>query len=333
MKRLFFYVGGILVLIVGFVFLLTINTQKSQIITDPSKYNAFEDRTYWIKQIKTSGAEEAYQKFVEENNDSLFEVQHIRAHVMGEALFETEDIHGIAICDANFGFGCFHGLFTVGFASRGNIFIQESNAMCLDRYGPLGTGCQHGIGHGIVEYVGHDNLTDALNLCDETSQPTPLLGCTSGVFMEHNTPFTVLPGEETQEPYRFVEEKPYAACNTVDERHLESCYYELGGWWEVVLKGDKLKMGRLCSEISNSKLRNMCALGLGNIIGPTNSYDVVQSSVLCQQMPENVVAFCHAGAAWSLFSNPKFSEKATDICDALDGAQQEICMQNYNLAQ
>ncbi|MBL4644797.1 MAG: hypothetical protein JKX80_02940 [Candidatus Pacebacteria bacterium] len=331
-KSLIIVFGAIILLGTGLSLLFLSNERDVASQIEPATYAAQEDLSFWIKEIQKKGADSSYKKFIDSNKSAPLGVQHIRAHVMGEALFSTEEINGIAICDSNFGFGCFHGLFTVGFASRGRSFIKEADTTCVARYGVFGTGCQHGIGHGIVEYTGPDRLNEALSLCKETSQPTPLLGCTSGVFMEHNTPFTVLPGEALPEPYPFSEEHPYGACNEVDSEYQESCYYELGGWWEVVLKGDKLKMGELCSEIADTQLRDMCALGLGNIIGPTNEYSVEKSSALCSSIPENVQTLCHAGAAWSMFSNPNFSDRAKDMCENLSSMEKEICLESYDLA-
>ncbi len=333
-KRVFMMFTLLGILLVGSAFFLT--TEKSKVVplvTNPSEYNAQEDLAFWVENIQENDATLSYQKFVENNKKAPIGVQHIRAHVIGEVLFETEGITGISICDSNFGFGCFHGLFTVGFASEGRSFVKEADTECVERYGVLGTGCQHGIGHGIVEYVGRDRLGEALALCEETSQPTPLLGCTSGVFMESNTPFTVFPNVEQLEPYPYSEEKPYAACESVSEKYKTSCYYELGGWWEVVLQGDKNKMGELCSNIQNKKFRDSCALGLGNIIGPTSGYSVEKSSALCANTPENVTTLCFAGVAWSLFSNPIYSTDAEKVCESLSEKEAQICQNTYNLAK
>lgn len=310
-----------------------IRAGHSMYTVNPGDYDAASDRAYWIGAINKKGAVDAYASFVDENTKTpSVGVRHIRAHVIGDALFETQGIEGISICDSSFGFGCFHGLFTVGFASQGQTFISEANEICLEQYGPLGAGCQHGIGHGIVEYVGHDNLVSALELCEETTQPTPLLGCTSGVFMEHNTPFTVLPGEEPLAPYPYSEERPYGACEEVPEEYQASCYYELGGWWQVVLGGNQIKMGKLCSRLSDPELRDMCALGVGNIVGPTNAYDVERSSAVCLQMPESVVTLCHAGAAWSMFSNPAYTDRGVRVCNTLAEPQKSVCVGSFDLA-
>jgi len=331
MRKYIFVVLGI---VVGALALFSMYDREDlYVVTDPYNYDAVADREFWIDTIKKVGPEKSYTEFVTVNNASSEEVRHVRSHVMGEALFDTEGVGGIGICDSSFGFGCFHGLFTVGFASVGDTFVQEADALCVERYGIFGTGCQHGIGHGIVEYVGHTNLSEALSLCEETSQPTPLLGCTSGVFMEHNTPFTVLPGVEALEPYPFDERKPYGVCEEVADKYKKSCYYELAGWWEVVLKGNELKMGELCSEIADSTFRHICSLGVGAITSHTSYYSVEESSHICFAMPKNIITSCHAGAAWSMLSNPDYSEQSEQVCAKLDTIESEKCKNSSNLAE
>lgn len=333
MKRVLFGTGAALLVLVvtgTFFFYQT----RQQPVINAQNYDVEADRHYWLDKLETGSPSGVYADFVAQNSNVPIGVQHVRAHVIGEALFEVLGIEGIAVCDSNFGFGCFHGLFTVGFASEGESFVEDADAFCVEKYGVLGTGCQHGIGHGIVEYVGRDRLNDALALCERTSQPTPLLGCTSGVFMEHNTPFTVIPGVEPLPPYPYSNEQPYSRCNDVPEEYKKSCYYELGGWWEVVLKGDKKKMGELCDALLNETYRESCALGVGNIIGPTSNYNIEESARSCDLIPERIQVQCYAGAAWSMHANPEFTHRAELLCDYLqDDSEKSSCRQSYNLAQ
>ena len=152
--------------------------------------------------------------------------------------------------------------------------------------------------------------------------------------MEFNTPLTILPDVESLEPYPFQEETPYAACEDIPDVYKDSCYYELGGWWEVVLKGNKEKMGELCNRISDTHLKGMCALGVGNIVGPTAQYSISQSSEICGRMPHDIITLCHAGAAWSMFSNPEFSDRAPQMCDTLPTrVDKDRCERTYDLTQ
>lgn len=316
---------GILVLLIGALMIFSFYTEN--------RSHSINDASYWESRIEDRGAEVAYQEFVTENNNAPIGEQHVHAHIIGETLFETIGIRGIAVCDASFGFGCFHGLFTRGFAREGISFVKEADRMCIDRFGPLGTGCQHGVGHGIVEYVGHEDIHEALALCEHTTQPATLLGCTSGVFMERNTPFTVIPGEEPQPPLAFNAESPYGLCDGVSEEYKAVCYYELGAWWEVVLQDDIEVMGSLCTALTNEEYRTPCFLGIGKIIGHTRSYDSVKSEQACERASVEHLGLCMGGAAWSMYSHPEHNIKALGACEQLTGVQETLCKRYTNVVE
>ncbi|PCI30222.1 hypothetical protein COB52_01790 [Candidatus Kaiserbacteria bacterium] len=308
------------------------NDKSHEPIFEIDSYKPSEDKNYLRDLILEDGSLKAYSYFVEQNVSTSFGIRHLRAHIIGELIFEHEGVSGVSVCDSSFGFGCFHGLFTIGFSSLGTEFIKVATDVCVEQYGVMGAGCQHGIGHGIVEYLGVNNLKQALELCENTSQLTPLLGCTSGVFMEHNTPSSFSIDGEVPDPYKFTKKSPYAECKNVLDKYKPSCYYELGGWWEVVLQGDRVKMGELCSKIQDKQLRDSCSLGLGDMIGVRSEYNADESSNTCFKMAENVISMCHAGVAWSMFSNPEYRSLAPEVCDRLLDNSKVECNNFYNLS-
>ena len=329
MRWRFFYgaFAGVLLLVVGAIVL------PAWWSSAPTTDTVLGDREYWHERIDDRGAYVAYQEFVKANSTYPEGVQHVRAHMIGEVLYATVGIRGISVCDASFGFGCFHGLFTRGFAAHGETFVTEADKMCVNRFGVLGTGCQHGIGHGIVEYVGHSDIDRALALCSLTTQPAQLLGCPSGVFMERHTPFTVIPGEAPLPPLAFSEDDPYGLCNDVPDMYRPVCYFELGGWWEIVLDGDVLRMGALCEQIDTPFLRTPCFMGIGKIIGHTRAYDSERSFGACTRATEAYRGECMAGVAWSMYSNPAYNARATATCELLSGLEETICKRYTNVVE
>src|SRR3989338_2641211 len=157
-------------------------------------FNSSDIHKAWSARIDSIGTARAYGEFKEayEAQDSKF--QHLAAHVMGSLLYEKEGLAGLGICDATFAFGCYHSFFGSAVSKEGIGAIKDFDRICMEKFGPWGTGCPHGIGHGILEYMGHEKLDEALAACAHTTQKHPLLGCTSGVFMEYN--FPVLIGKE-----------------------------------------------------------------------------------------------------------------------------------------
>jgi len=310
-------VGGVL----GAVFVFTENKSVPHYLDDSPSLN----REYWKHTIQKEGPHSAYQHFLEKNAKTSEINQHTATHVIGELFFELEGKEGIQYCDSSFGFGCYHGLFGVALASEGIPAIAEFDKLCLEIYGPLGTGCQHGIGHGVMEFVGGDRVSEALTLCEKTTQTTKLLGCTSGVFMEYFTPLAGIGGFERPQPREIDFNNPHAPCDSVDASFQESCYFELGQWYGSRLMGDYDEQASLCSTISDIAYRNRCYMGVGLISAPLSVYDKETVLATCKAMGLGEGP-CRAGGAWSFFSNPRTRSEAHSICENADAQKQNICI-------
>lgn len=290
-------------------------------------------REIWSKRIEEIGTRNAYAEFKEQTFPLDFGLQHLRAHMMGELLYEKEGIAGLAVCDASFAFGCYHSFFGRALSEHGDSVISELDAACVKQYGPLGTGCQHGIGHGIVEYTGGVDIRAALKLCVRTTQLRPYFGCTSGVFMEYNTPTIVAAASSRNSIRDLNTEDPYEPCDTtVPKEFRESCYYELASWWHSVLHGDFEKMGSLCVQITAGREREACLLGIGTIAAPLLSYDVTKTIAVCENMPDkNAQIFCRAGASWSFFAEPSMRSHTNELCSLEKKKDEQYCLLKSDL--
>ena len=47
-------------------------------------------------------------------------------------------------------------------------------------------------------------------------------------------------------------------------------------------------------------------------------------------IPDSVQTYCYAGAAWSMYANPAYTERASAVCDR--APDPTICHSTYNLA-
>jgi len=266
-------------------------------VPDDSSYN----RTYWTHEIAEKGPGVAYALFKELNAAVSGGRNHIAGHVFGKLLYEAEGAQGITVCDTSFGFSCFHGFFLAAVASEGTVLIAPLDAACVSAFGPLGTGCQHGIGHGILEYLGHDRVNEALNLCAQTTEKVPLLGCSSGVFMEyfHRTGFLTADGT-SPDPLPFDSQTPYGPCASVLERYRSACYWALPTWWQSAVEGESLEhMAGRCAGLAGDS-RESCYLGVGDLVPSGNSFDASASRDTCDAVvagDEDAGALCRAGAA------------------------------------
>ncbi len=292
------------------------------------------ERARWEARIAAVGTLRAYEEVKTEYTNRDFGIQHTIGHVIGELIYAHDGLKGLLVCDISFAFGCYHSFFARALAENGEGIVRTLDTACVERHGPFNTGCQHGIGHGILEYFGHAQILKALEACKLTTQVRDLFGCTSGVFMEFNFP-VIVAAEKSTPTVREVDPKnPEAPCNTiVPVRFRRSCYYELGQWWEKVFSRNYQKLGSLCDAVTpENDLREYCFLGIGHVAAPSSLFNVEESIKKCAEMPtsEGVLA-CRAGASWSFFAQGERAI-APSLCAGL-GEKSSECVEKSDLIQ
>lgn len=281
-------------------------------------------RAYLANQIATKGVVQAYAAFVEKNTELPRKDQHANAHLMGEELYKAAGVDTVSVCNSDFGFGCYHGLFGRAISEHGPELIPALDAACIRAFSELGTGCMHGIGHGLMEYVGTKQLARALELCESTTQLMPLLGCTSGVFMEYNAP---LGGDENNRtPYTraFDVARPYEPCDAVDARFQDSCYYELGQWFYDTVSTDTAAVDTFCSGRSGEQ-RVHCYLGVGASDAIRSEYQPESIIRYCDTFTGEDALMCRAGAAWTLYAIPDYRSRSASLCAYEDEERAARC--------
>lgn len=324
-------VAGIVALVAGLVSTRLLENQETvkqstAIAFENPLMKISETRDYWLQEINSLGAEAAYDKFKKTYAEKNFGIQHTLAHLMGELLYETQGIKGLAVCDSNFAFGCYHSFFGKVLSEKGLSIIPELDKVCVNKFGPLGTGCQHGIGHGLREFMGPDKVVDALEACTLTTQLKELFGCTSGVFMENNVPIVMSDTESPRtEPRRLDPKNPYEPCNTiVPKKFRKSCYFEMPQWWNQVYHFNFAKVGELCSGIVDKEESKSCYLGAGGVAAPSSQYNVEETIKRCDLMPtEEGVFLCRSGASWGFFSEPSVRNLSPQVCKGLREEEME----------
>lgn len=306
-------------------------TEESILTQEATGVEVKKERRRWQERIAAVGAEAAYAEFKREYAARHFSAQHIVAHIIGELLYETAGMAGLAVCDASFAFGCYHSLFGAAIARNGDAVVADLDRECVTRLGSGNTGCQHGIGHGILEHLGGERLGEALGLCAKTTTIHPLLGCTSGVFMEYNTPIII--GESAAQTLRPLDRRqPLAPCPTLIPSFRPSCYFELAPWWKSFFVYGE--MGHLCATLQSPAEREACFQGIGYIIVPFSEYDIKLALAECRRMPTREgEILCRAGMWWSYFVVPERRQIADGACRDLAPRERSSCIQKGRLIQ
>lgn len=292
------------------------------------------ERARWSKMMDEDGVDVAYEEFKKQYAGAMFGVQHTMAHVIGELIYQKKGMDGMVICDSTFTFGCYHSFYSQALADKGPSIVPLADKLCVAKFGPLGTGCQHGIGHGLMDFYGPEKLLLALEACSGTTQLKKLFGCTSGVFMEYNVPIVMSIEDPRTIPRSLNKDEPYAPCPSVPEKYRDSCYYEMPQWWDkqTVFDKDYKKIGELCQSISSPTNRESCFLGIGNVVAPSNNYVVADTVNKCEAMPtKESKIICKSGASWSFYSSVTYRNLALEVCDDLDEESQKKCVSKSDL--
>lgn len=271
-------------------------------------------------------ATEAYEIMKAEYSRLPFAEQHEAAHLFGIALYDSEGQDGIAVCDAAFAFGCFHGFFARAVANTGTGIVGELAALCKAKFGRNSTGCEHGIGHGIMEYTGRDGLAEALSLCEKTGQVHPLYGCTSGLFMEYNSAMMFRDGVAYRDVRPYDPGEPLAPCDSkVPAKHRTSCYFEMGLWWKERLGDDYARIGDLCAQAATAEERDACYRGLGTVVAENVGHDAREAIRLCGQIDAHRgEQVCMLGVA-SRFYPAGHPEEGALVCASLESPLDSEC--------
>lgn len=243
-------------------------------IADTEQIWESEEKIEWETVIKKYGPTKASDIFEESLLNKDVNQQHVAAHIFGGALYDTLGISAFASCGDNFFYGCLHEFIGRAGADGGPKAMFELNDQCIKNFVDNPLICQHGIGHGLVSYLGYSeqNLMEALEVCSDFNDPGG--GCTAGVFMEYNSRNTLV-GKDGKTAIRQIIEKDFLRpCLNVQSNEQRACAYWSPQWWHAAdldYKRDEvtfIEIGSRCRYFDEPTLRLGCFEGIGVLIMP-----------------------------------------------------------------
>lgn len=296
-----------------------------------------EVENHWLSRLEKLGGPRAYQELLSTYASEPGSVQHTNAHLFGAALYKEEGLPGVAVCDSNFNFGCYHEFIGWAIRDHGLEVAPSLNETCLSKHASEALGCQHGVGHGVLTSLGYEkeNLFEALDTCAKFRNQPPVGGCYGGVFMEFNMR-TILGDEGRFRPMDESLGRNYP-CSVVGESFKAGCYYELPQWWQAVFYEDwetiegrgamYKKMGTWCDSLNSESLERRCFLGLGTNAPAIVSWDLKEMKEICQSMPNpSAQALCLASSAASFYGVPGPSHGKWSMCEGGSKEEYDTCV-------
>ena len=233
------------------------------------------------------------------------------------------------MCDPTFSFGCYHSLAGKAIIEQGLSIVKDLDAACNTTVsGRVNIGCLHGIGHGILGYVGYDNVAEALEACRVTSWHKPLGGCPGGVFMENN--FHTMESVESSKA-RVATGDLYAPCDALSSDFTQECYYYQALWWVRALSSDfdtaHMKAGELCDAVSGADERKACFWGLGESAVSQSRSIHTDPVDYCKRISGlSAQLYCREGVRRTLFANTVTRADAPKACDGLSSEAFKVCL-------
>lgn len=293
-----------------------------------------QEKEIWANLIKNLGPEKAYQQFKLSYQKASPGKQHNGAHIFGQALYEIEKENGIYTCDSSFAFGCYHSFLGAAIQAKGLAVVPSLNQKCSRKLRSQALGCRHGLGHGILAYLGYNynDLVKALDVCNKLPGNDTIGGCVGGIFMEYNFQTVLLNEGKTRE---LDPQKPFFPCDVLPKSFSPPCYYWQAQWWTHVLSGSyatKYQMiGKFCEKLQWID-KEQCFIGSGNTAGPFAEYDIRKTIKLCEAIgSQRGSLLCRIGAAGSFQAEPSTHKNAYLLCGGLSQTEQKECIVKSSL--
>jgi hypothetical protein len=324
----------ILVSILAFVgFLLNqtkSNVSDGSILIGVKSQDVRVQREAIKKIINQRNAKDAYQ-LIKDSLGSDYTTPHNALHIFGEEIFRQKGEGAVSVCDSAFGYGCFHGLSVAALSQNGLDYLKTLEQMCKQANEKGELGCTHGLGHGVVEFVGRDNIVKALDICSGLSWKGKLYGCQGGVFMEYNFPNIFDSSESGSLSREYDPENPYEPCIDIPSKYKRACYYGLGQWLTAGNKDPKIVKG-FCAGIADYYERRSCFLGIGSTLPNKTGQDPVISAEYCEQLSSlEGQTVCKSAVYNSLVASNKGNAEL--VCRGLAGEDLKSCTDYLTISE
>lgn len=307
-RTLFALVGLVCVFVAGFSFFHYRSTPNTTTFSREKVDSALDfqkEKDYWHTQIVNSGGEDAYQEMILRGNSMTASQSHVMAHSFGEALFQAEGVEGFSVCGIQFLYGCYHQFIGNAITALGLPVVERFRTACASKSFLDVFPCLHGLGHGILGYLGYSlqDLKKALTLCKASNLGEERSGCIDGVFMEYNILGLTAYKSGEIEPRKFSIETVYTPCFDIDIQYRAQCVYELPDWWVAAIPSPGDIGGRFaeartyCSHLNDTALIQTCFEGIGHIAPPLSNLDPDVAAAFCAAASPSYRVSCVSSAA------------------------------------
>lgn len=289
------------------------------------KFEENAERLLLSKEIDVNGASNAYKTLKSRYRDQNILVAHSAAHIFGELLYSKFGKEGIEICDQSYLFGCYHGFVGRFIANTGTTSPYILEDICPKEIAYDLKGCTHGMGHGILSYLGGERLNAALESCSFLTE-SGINWCAVGVFMEYNLNNSHNLNFDIGNVRQIKGGDFYFPCTSVKEEYQPDCYFELPDWWLAILRNDVNTVMSLCEKVNADTNRQMCFIGLGRSLALYSGLNDAKTNKCAFLNSPNEIQLCRIGYFMRIYEYTLRESDALLACDNFDNEEHKECI-------
>lgn len=293
-------------------------TSSLQKNSEDQKVPGYFSDVYWAEQIKTLGPEASYNNLKKTITGWNYSTAHQTLHIFGFALYGSLGQEGMIYCDDFQNYGCFHG-FVAGFVSEHKLqdLDQTISILCNLNQNFTKERCLHGIGHGLVDYLGRYNLNESFRYCQKIGSTT-YIGCPQGVLMEYFYPIHNQAKNTGRD--QFDSSNIFGPCGNLDKEFQKYCYTFIPVfYWPENIVLNAVQAENYCREAQDPMNRLYCLVGTGTRLSSYFNFDLDKARQLCNGMKESDNrAYCLAGVLLNGGSNRGEIKDLYAYCDLLE---------------
>ena len=284
-------VGGILVATVLVCYYSVVHFQWDNLGSQSNQYpisknslnDTIPDKDQQIRAItdiaQKEGVSAAYQ-YLKAGWDKKPLQAHDLAHLIGHLAYEQLHVGGIALCDTDFAFGCYHGFFEAMLKDQGESGIEVARHACIALSGEVSIqACLHGMGHGIM--ASKDSIPDSLARC--SSFPSDeRFSCFDGVFMEYNMGIM----NEQQATVTPTLSDPWNFCETILSEAQPACIRNQTTYLLATHVIPQTSTIHACAALSGDE-KKMCVNSIGAFAGDRRNESADDIKNFCGTLTDN----------------------------------------------
>jgi hypothetical protein len=293
------------------------------------RLNIPKEGAYWDARVREVGAAQARMELLSDAAVLPYGLQHAMGHILGESIYKANGLSQPLPCLDELGGGCLHGFLGRAIATEGLAAVVVKLPILCKESAEMP--CEHGLGHGIVGYLGYtlDDLRQALAACKFVPNTSSLpQGCAGGAIMEYNLRTLSDGGPRPVDTH-----DPFHPCDEISTPYLRACLFLQATWWysefaSLDINAASAAIGNYCasSPFKDAESMRACFGGIGYILPLRLSYAPEPVARACAAVSDDPDARIDC---WS-FAGPQLPSGSAVkgnplVCGGLSGTASEKC--------